>query len=68
MNFKLTKLKSIFTAVTAVIVGFFSSYGATCWDCTNLVSFAHKTDAAVQGFVFTLIAMYLVWSLIEKKA
>ncbi|PIN96679.1 hypothetical protein COU56_00090 [Candidatus Pacearchaeota archaeon CG10_big_fil_rev_8_21_14_0_10_31_9] len=64
MNFKITSLKTIISVIVAIIIGLLFSYGNYIGSSKPPFRFGLSS---VLSFIISLIIIYLVWSLIQKK-
>ncbi len=69
MNFRFTKLKVSATLILAVIstLVFLKQIGPLCQDCSPKTFQDLLIQASAFGLIVSLILIYVIWSLIQKK-
>jgi hypothetical protein len=50
-----------------VLIGIYGWFNSSCADCTQDMIFKINLEASIKLFLFFLVVIYLIWSLIEKK-
>ncbi len=67
MNFKFTKIKCLISTIIAVSLGIIGYFTTVCFDCSREVLIKTSLTTGIIYFIISLIIIYIIWSLIQKK-